>query len=463
MTRYRDEGLGAALRALEIPEHAPGFYADLHRRLGQEQAARRADVRRRRIARRGGLRWGVRLVFAAAVAAAIWLVAGLPEDERLPNVVENATAAEIQARVRTAFAGAETLTGELVAQGPSFESAYGWTGTQRWRFALTERGDFRLTGLTLEENITYDAGRGVQRSLNPSASLGGEGPLFAAERTGIAPGPPDPGPIDPILENDYGAFVRALLAADPDDPRVRETTYEGKPAWRLDVRAPVNQIVPEHSGDRFAIWVDQATGIPVRVLEEKNGRPLDELRIEKLVVDEPLPRDTFALRFPGGMEVSRSDEGFRRVALGDVAGAVGYGPLVPARVPEGFDLAEVAVSPGPGLPTGTEAGNPPSTDVVSLSYRRGLDQILVTTRLRHVPGSPDAWSDPLATGEGFVDEPESIRLGRGALSDVEANVLIVPLNVPHLWAQTDDLVVTVSGGVSRSDLLRIAESLAVGP
>jgi hypothetical protein len=462
VNRYRDEVLGAALRALETPEHRPGFYADLHRRLAQERLARRAAVRRRRLAPRGGLRWGVRLAFAAAVAAAVWLVAGLPNEA--PDVVrpEKATAAEIQAKVRTAFAAAETLTGELVARGPGFEGAYGWKGTQRWRFALTARGDFRLTGLTLEENVTYDAARGVQRSLNPSESLD-EGPLFAAERTGIAPGPPDPSPIDPILENDYGAFVRAFLAAEPHDPRVRETTYDGRPAWRLDVATPVNQIVPEHSGDHFAIWVDQATGIPVRVVEQKNGRPLDELRIEKLVVDEPLPRETFTLRFPEGMEVMRSDEGFRRVALGDVAGAVGYAPLVPGWVPEGFELAELAVAPGPGFPTGVEAGNPPSTDVVSLAYRRGLDQILVTTRLRHVPDWPDAWSDPLATGEGYVDEPERVTLSRGALSDVEANVLIVPLNVPHLWAQTDDLVVTVSGGVSRAALLRVAESLDVTP
>ena len=463
MTRYRDEALGAALRALETPDHAPGFYADLHRRLVRERLARRADVRRRRLSRRGGVRWGVRLAFAAAVAAAIWLVAGLPEDA--PDVVRpgEATAAEIQARVRTAFAGAETLSGELVARGPSFENAYGWKGTQRWRFALTARGDFRLTGLTLEENVTYDARRGVQRSLNPSASLGGEGPLFAAERTGIAPGPPDPGPIDPILVNDYGAFVQALLATDPDDPRVRETTFEGRPAWRLDVPAAVNQIVPEHSGDHLAIWVDQETGIPVRILEQKNGRPLDELRIEHLAVDEPLHRDAFSLRFPEGIEVMRSDEGFRRVALDGVASPVGYEPLVPGWLPAGFELTEVAVAPGPGFPTGVEAGNPPSTDVVSLSYRRGLDQILVTTRLRHVPDWPDAWSDPLATGEGYVDEPERVRLSRGALSGVEANVLIVPLNVPHLWAQTDDLVVTVGGAASRADLLRVAESLAVGP
>lgn len=458
MTRYRDEALGTALRALETPEHAPGFYTDLHRRLGQEGVARRADLRKRRLARRGGLRWGVRVAFAAAVATAVWLVAGLPDEGRVPDVVRpKLAAAQIQARVRTAFAGAETLTGELVARGPSYENAYGWEGTQRWRFALTARGDFRLTGLTLEENVAYDAEQGVQRSLNPSESLGGDAHLFAAERTGIAPGPPDPGPIDPILQNDYGAFVRALLAADDLD--VRETVYEGKPAWRLDVPAAVNQIVPEHSGDHLAIWVDRETAIPVRVVEQKNGRALDELRVEKLVLDEPLPRTTFSLRFPEGMEVMRSDEGFRRVALDEVAGAVGYDPLAPAWLPEGFELAEVAAAPGAGNPTGTEGGNPPSTDVVSLSYRRGLDQILVTTRLRHVPEWPDAWSDPLATGEGYIDEPESVRLRRGALSDVEANVLIVPLNVPHLWALTDDLVVTVSGGLSRVDLVRVAESL----
>jgi hypothetical protein len=114
---------------------------------------------------------------------------------------------------------------------------------------------------------------------------------------------------------------------------------------------------------------------------------------------------------------------------------------------------------GTGYPTGTEGSNPPSTHVVSLSYRRGLDQMLVTTRLRHVPGSESEWSDPLATGEGFVDRRESVRARRGALSGVELKLLIVPRNIPHAWALTDKLVVTVSGDVSRAELLRVAESL----
>jgi hypothetical protein len=76
-----------------------------------------------------------------------------------------------------------------------------------------------------------------------------------------------------------------------------------------------------------------------------------------------------------------------------------------------------------------------------------------------VPGYSQEWADPLATGEGIVDRPEQVVLSRGALSGVEANVLVVPRNIPHLWALTDDLVVTVAGDLSREELIRVAESL----
>jgi len=87
----------------------------------------------------------------------------------------------------------------------------------------------------------------------------------------------------------------------------------------------------------------------------------------------------------------------------------------------------------------------------------------VTTRRRHVPGSQDEWGDPLPTGEGFADHPERIRLGRGALSGVELNLLLVPRNIPHVWALTDELVVTVSGDLSRAELLEVSESLRAMP
>lgn len=453
MTGRRDERLGAALRELEVPEHRPEFHTELRRRLSEVAEPRRPLLQRRR-----RVRWATRIAFAAAVLLlAVVALDVLREGDSGPGVgVEAATAAEIQGAVRGALADLKSLRGVLVAEGRGYESAYGWSGERRWRFVLTARGDFRLTGLTHEENLSYDAVRGVQRSYNPSQSAGGE-TLFAAVRTGIAPGPPDSFPAESLLQTDFGAFVRALLAAD--DPAVTEVEHEGRPAWRLDVEAQVNRIVPDFSGDAFSVWVDRETGLPVRVVETKGGRTIDELRLEQLEVNPELGPGALRVRFPEGVEVMRSDDGFRRTELAQVEEAVGYAPLVPARLPEGFQLAEVAVLEGTGLPTGVEGGNPPSTDVVSLSYRRGFDQVVVTTRLRDVPGFPGEWSDPLATGEGFVDEPELISLRRGALSGVEANVLVVPRNVPHLWALGERLVVTVAGDLGRAELVQVAESL----
>jgi hypothetical protein len=258
-----------------------------------------------------------------------------------------------------------------------------------------------------------------------------------------------------VLPEQYGAFVRAALADAPST--VRKTTYAGRPAWRLDVETTPNAIVPELSGDHLAITVDRATGMPVRVVESKHGAVLRELRIEGLAVDPDLPASTFALGFTSGADVMRSDDGFRRVPLSQVAAAVGYRPLVPASVPDGYRLAEVAVA-REAAPTGKEGGNPPSRMVVSLSYRRGVDQFLVTTRLR----GDGSWSDPLASPEGYTDTPATARIAAGALAGTDARVVVSAQSAPHLWALTDELVVTVGGDLTRAELTRVAGSLERG-
>jgi hypothetical protein len=141
-----------------------------------------------------------------------------------------------------------------------------------------------------------------------------------------------------------------------------------------------------------------------------------------------------------------------------VDGRVGYAPLVPAHVPDGYELAEVAVA-SEAAPTGVEAGNPISRNVVSLAYRRGLDRFVVTTRVRKVPGFQDLWDDPLGTGEGFRDEPQRVRLAGGALDGTQAELLIAPRNTPHIWAKTDKLIVTIAGDLTGAELVTVAESL----
>src|SRR5207248_9460239 len=48
----------------------------------------------------------------------------------------------------------------------------------------------------------------------------------------------------------------------------------------------------------------------------------------------------------------------------------------------------------------------------------------------------------------------------GALDGLAAQVVVGPRAVPHLWAQTDKLVVTVSGDLTRDELIAVAEALA---
>ena len=254
-------------------------------------------------------------------------------------------------RVRASLESLRSLSGVIVADGPA------QVEPRRWGFALDAAGDFRLDGPSPGEWIAYDAGSGVARSAQRSASLGGD-TLFYAERTGVAPGAPDQGPPTWLLPDELGAYVRALLAAG--DARVHEIAYEGRPAWRVDVATLPNAVVPALSGDRLEVTVDRETGLPVHVVESKGGAVLHELRIGRLSVDGAPAR--FHPTFPAGAEVMQSDDGFRRVALADAAGAVGYAPLVPARLPDGFQLAEVAVA-AEAAPTGAGGANPPSRNV----------------------------------------------------------------------------------------------------
>jgi hypothetical protein len=434
----RDELLARALAELEAPEHGPGFWEELDERLGAARPARR------RRAGGGPLRLRLAIGAVALAALVVGLVVGLPRAGG-PDV---ASAREVQGRVAAALAEAQGLRGTMVSR--SVDPLGGRIRVERFDFALTARGDVRLTQRDGPADLAYDASRGVERSVNASASIGAG--RFFAERAGLAPGPPDEGPSEWVLGRQLGAAVRALLAAD--DPRVAEAEHGGRPAWRVVLPTAPNRIYPDI--DRIDVTVDQGTGLPVRVVASLDGGFRSELRVDRLAVDPPLPAGTFRIAFPAGAEVLRSDAGFRRVELSAVEGIAGYRPLAPREVPPGFRLAEVAVARTAG-PTGAEGGNPPSRMVVSLAYRRGFERLLVTTRLAGAVAP--RWDDPLASGEGLPDRPERVTIAGGALDGAPAELVIGPRAVPHLWTVAGGLVLTVSGDLGRDELLEAAGSL----
>jgi hypothetical protein len=386
-----------------------------------------------------------------------------PSDTRLIS------ATEVRARVSTALSSLRSLRGEVsiecaVPRGDCLPPAAGRRSTLRWSFVTTAAGDERITGIGRRDDVAYSASRREQRALT-------DGRPAAQVISNLPPGPPDQAARPSVLRRDVASIVRAFLITTDDVP-VTEVTEQGRPAWRLDTPVTPNKLAgPGASGDRLEVIVDRETGFPLRVTESLGGTFLHEVRLSNLVVDGTVDPASFTIDIPAGVTPFRQDVGFRAVPLSGVRAAVGYQPVLPAPagLPAGYQLAEVTVATT-AQPTGTEGANPRSRNVVSVAYRRGFDRIVVTTRSTGtarrcsttVPGSdPSAcWADPLASGEGFVDQPQRFTVGAGALAGAQAELVVSPRGVPHVWTMDDRLVVTVAGDASPGELRRMAESFA---
>lgn len=462
--RHHDEQLGGALRGLRVPEHGGDFFDTLENamresdRLAEEKQEHPVHTANKT---RNGHRWG-RVLIPTTVAALLMvaLVTG-PLRSILPDGLNDvfepsiATAAEVQARAAEAVATAKAISGTLVITDARGGQA---ATTMQYRFVATAGGDVRLSGsnelddgMQVIEERAYDAG--AQTEMGYSIAPEGAGGTMAWKRTGLAPGLPDQAASD-LLGSHFGDIVLALAQAQ--DPSVREATYEGRDAWVLSEDVEPN-LLAEGAPDHVEVTVDRQTGFPVRVARTVNGSLVQETRLEKLRIDPDLPSDTFTLTIPEGAEYYESDAGFRAVPAAEAAMIVGYKPVLPGWLPDGFELAEVAVAEE-AYPTGKEGGNPVSRGVVSALYRRGFQTLLVTTRL--VGADPSVWTDPLSLGEGYIDRPLTADIDSGSFAGTAAELALDPRGIPHLWVRNDMLVLTVSGGLSGDDLLRVAGSMA---
>jgi len=341
-----------------------------------------------------------------------------------------------------------TLSGRLVLSSAATDHV-----TYSYRFATTIRGDLSVRRTDGKETLAYDS---RSRTALHVLDLGSDA-VVAENTKGLAAGPPDEGPPQWILQRHVGAVVRALAAADA--PSVREATLGSRKVWLLSAAVQPNRLaLPDASGDHLEVAVDQASGFPLRIVETRGSVVVEELRIEQLEVDQPLAQRLFKPLVPAGATLSVVDAGFRAVPqLGWVCAAVGYRPLAPLRVPEGFTLGAVTVAET-GRPTGKEGMNPPRGKVVSVAFRRGFDRLVVSTRL--IGPDRSRWTDPVAAGEGYIDKVEKVKLMAGALKGRTASVVIDLRGTPHVWVLGSRLVVTVAGDATRAELLAAAESLA---
>ena len=466
MSTLRDAQLGEALRALDVPAHGPEFWTDLAAALRAERAgaapasavtqeeaapvelrdhqAEHAAPRRPAAPpapTRHHRRWlasaAVAALVAAVVAAAALMSDGPQRTTTVPPAGETPTTApptSVVATVPESLAAEVTVT---LADGTVHEL----------QVVAARDGSRSVTDLDTGERTVRDAVEGVVLGAPPTDGSGGPN---AFRTRGVPPGGPASMLADAVTDPDIVDHVLALV--DAGDPAVTSTEVLGRPAWRLVTAVTPNKL----SGvalDSAVVVVDKATALLVLLEETAGGELFRRIEVTSLQAsDEVLDRSTFQ---PDD-DAEPFDAGFERVALEDVPALVGDAGLVPGEVPAGFELAAVAVQPGAGAFTGAEGLGPISIDTVVLTYRRGWEQLVVTSR--RTGDDPQAWGDPFR-GEGQVLETSDATITGGALGGTAVEVLLDPTTTPHLWGVHPEVVVTVSGPLSGDRLLEVAGSL----
>jgi len=514
----RDPRVGSALGKLDVPHYPPDFMANVWARIDEETgkapAAGTARTRpRRRLWTRRPLLAGVATAaIAAGVAAA--LLFGLPgaSDKTGPPPVSAAAVVRI---ARTALASGQTLTADGTSESwlplsisdvivwPDAAPVVGEPIVRRYSLTLRNDGSYRETDVprTLQEAVrlthatymatwglvndsAYDAASGVHtyysRGYDAMMPQGKRVAVDAGVVTGCAPGPPDFwtdwSSGGAFGFGGFGGFLRALQAASGGDVRVGQ--YEGRPAWIVTCDLPVRWGwgEPDNPGvelktppmDLLVLTVDQGSGLPLRTQGWFGGAPVSDSRLENVRVGVTLSRDAFTVTIPADTRVYRHDMGFRTVSLQRAAAGVDYELVVPANVPEGYALSQVAVAPRDGT---WKWGTPPrGTEVVALLYRHGFASLTVTTRRARRArqySHGDAFGLDVGGAEshgfnmtGSRQGPVAVRLTSGAFAGVRAWTVTGPLVIPHLWAVKKGVLLTIAGAATADELVAMADSLS---
>jgi hypothetical protein len=481
----RDPQLAALLRAtVDAPQLRRGFHDELETRLAAADAAAR-DARvtdipahRRRPTTRRLLAAGV-----VAVAAAAVILAALV----LPAVrgTETATAADMLASMDSPSESASVVRLSFT-EGIAGGDAAPVSPRANEQLTLSTSGDVRYSNSgsqsgdgsqTTSEIDTYDQRRHEARTIVTVVPDDGAS-VLSIER---------PSWGSRILEvstfADFKALadsLRAWLAeGDPDTP-VEETTYLGRPAWHADLteRMPSSDSQnPDGLLVKWSVTVDKATGL-LLASDFGSGPGRQVFRVTRLEVDPKLPEGWQSIPKTGQKSIAIEDAGTRfgspeAVARRSWPTLV----LVPRWSPAGYRMTDVATSDFMGMMTSAKdksrliylSRHDPreyyrrmtsvdaSVQRVMVRYRRGFSSFVVEIRpLLHGDRTPRHFKAGRLSGE-------DVTLSGGYLKGRPARTYIAPYlgQGPTLITYSDRSMITVTGDLTRQELIDVANSLQV--
>ncbi len=391
---------------------------------------------------------------AAAVAgfgAIVVVVAAIPLFATQAGT-GTASAAEIQTKISAAMSAPRNIRGEFAVQTrPLGPAPHRQTGCHNClpvvptpsRFAIGSDGSYSLITLPLDasprSDSAYNASTGVQTLFLEGAIRGLRVYVTATNLD------PSQGAHSP--EAELAAWVQHALAAG--SPHVKNTSFDGRSAWRLTLRFTPGDDFYDTYGVRVDVTIDKATGLVLQVTQYAYSpdRWTSIESIHNLQVDPPTTAADFTVPKPAGVRTVSHDFGFHRVPVEQASAILGYQPLLPTKTGGRaiVDFAVAATSSQKLLPE--MVGAPVFQDVASIRYGRGLNGFTLSTR-RGVR------SDIALAGSG-----RTLTLSDGALAGETAWLSTSPPDPGYLAAYHDGLVVEIRA-FSTHDALMVANSLA---
>jgi hypothetical protein len=252
------------------------------------------------------------------------------------------------------------------------------------------------------------------------------------------------------------AIVRAAVAEHDPALTVRTTTCLGRPAWQASYT---------EGGWRHTATVDKATGFPLRYVLAEVRRPVTHRSVWRAIdiaTDVPVDAASFTITIPDGAKVDASSEYEHFTTQDKLAAQVGYQPFLPSSLPDGTALAASSTQPDPWGPYTWFIPVPvPWVDLsklpdneVRLYYHRGYDWFTVTERPR-AGGIGNSVSAALDKRPGFAYRKTVLTVG--AFAGRTARTWMGEGAI--LYVQNGTYAVEISGDLTRSELLAMAESL----
>ncbi len=510
----RDPQVGAAVRAIPVPDREPDFMTSLVARLDAAVAAPGAAAVTDRPGRRGRRRRLVVAAVAAAAVAAVFLImllgpgreavrhGGLPQPIAPLGGPEPATAKQVIRASLRATGSAAFLNGVVIAG--TYEDGRFVPGA-REKFLVSSTGSYRVRARRLG-----DVGSALPLIFGWLTMPPGhvqavwDAPSRTASVLWIVPGSSDQAVVlhdmaagQPYMSRPFPAdlplltlrsYLRQLLGLGSLD--LRQVTVDGRECWVIaTTMASSGNGAGEPVAYRVRIAVDKRTLFPVRFTSTSGGA-VSQVRIS-YAGDGTLSADAFRLAIPRdahlvptGTEFSvgpnGSSAGFKAIPFGDqtvLRDWIHDEPAFPTWMPFGFSRTGATYA---ATTLASVDGGPahPSQDscVVSLAYRHGFDAIYVGAQpTDHGYGFMEVngkkyrthFGDPFAQLSGrtwryYESRTRDVVIHSGPFAGRVAHIVVDPSVLPHLWVRDPLFTVTVSGDLSAADMVHVVESLVTG-